>query len=60
MYPDCNLYLCQSCIHGSAVVECSTDALRVPGSIRTRNKYLYDLHLVVPGLAVCDCEFKCF
>ena len=21
--------------------------------------YLYDLHLVVPGLAVCVCEFKC-
>ena len=30
----------------------STTALRVAGSIPVRNKYSYDLHLVVPGLAV--------
>ena len=35
-----------------------TDALRVVVLITVRNKYLYDLHLVVPGLAVCVCEFK--
>ena len=36
------------------------DALRAAGSIPARNNYIYDLHLVVPGLAVCICEFKCF
>ena len=41
-----------------ALVECSTAALRVPGSVPSRNKHLYDLHLVVPGLAVCVFEFK--
>ena len=42
-----------------SVVECSSVALRVAGSIPARNKYLFDLNLVVAGLAVCVCEFKC-
>ena len=36
----------------------STTALRVTGSIPTRHKYLYDLQLVVPGVAVCVCDFS--
>ena len=39
----------------SAVAEESTGALRVAGSIPVRNKYLYDLEIVVPGLDVCVC-----
>ena len=35
--------------------ERSTVVLRVAGPIPARNKYL---HLVVPGRAVCVCEFK--
>ena len=35
------------------VVEQSTAALRVAGSIPARNKHLYALQIVVPGLAVC-------
>ena len=34
-----------------ALIERST-AARVAGSIAARNKYLYDLYLVLPGLAV--------
>ena len=41
------------------IVKHLTAVLRVKGSIPARNKYLYDLHLVVSGLAVCACEFKC-
>ena len=41
-----------------AVVERSTAALRVAGSIPARNQF-YGPHLVVPGLAICVCEFKC-
>ena len=41
-----------------SVVDHSTDALRVAGLMPRRNNYLYDLHLVVWGLAVCLCEFK--
>ena len=40
-------------------VEYSIAALRVAGSISTRTKYLHGLQVVVPGLAVCVCEFKC-
>ena len=32
-----------------------TAALRVAVSIPACNKYLYDLQVVVPGLAVCVC-----
>ena len=42
------------------VVEHSTAALHVASSIPALNKYLYDLHLVAPGLAVCVREFQCF
>ena len=44
---------------GGAMVDCSTAAVRVADSIPVRDKYLHGLHLVVPGLAVCVCEFKC-
>ena len=44
------------------MVERSSSALCVPGScvssILTRNKYLHDLHLVVPGLIVCVSDFS--
>ena len=35
------------------VVERPSAALGVAGSIPTRNKYLYGLQVVVPGLPVC-------
>ena len=38
-----------------SVAERVTVALRVGGSIPTRNKYLYGLQVVVPGLAVYVC-----
>ena len=34
------------------MVERSTTALRVASSIPARNKYLYDINLIVPGLLV--------
>ena len=37
-----------------------TGRLRVAGSIPRRNIYLYHLQIVVPGLAVCVCEFSVF
>ena len=42
-----------------AVIDQSTAVLCVASLIPTRNKYLYDLHVVVPGLAVCVYAFKC-
>ena len=42
-----------------AVVERSTAALFDAGSISAWNKYLYELHLVVTGLALCVFKFKC-
>ena len=36
------------------VIECSTAAQCVAGSIFARNKYLHNLCLVVPGLAICN------
>ena len=43
------------------VAKRSTVALSIAGSIPARNKfsYLSELHLVVPGLAVREYEFKC-
>ena len=43
-----------------AVAKRSTAALHVAGSIPTRNKYLYGLQIVVPGLGVCVRVFLCF
>ena len=44
-----------------AEVERRTAALRVAGSLSTRNKNLNGLQVVVPGLAVCVCvTFLCF
>ena len=40
-----------------AVAQRLSAALRVPGLISRRNKYLYSLQVVVPGLAVCVREF---
>ena len=37
----------------------STAALCVAGSIPVRNKYLYELQVVVPSLAVSVCDFLC-
>ena len=42
------------------VVERPTAELRVAGSIPGRNKYLYGLQVVAPGLAVCVCVFSIF
>ena len=51
----------QSCFVGmfGALVERSTAALRGGGSIAARNKYFNGRQVVVPGVAVCVCEFKC-
>ena len=35
-----------------------TAVLRVVGSIPARDKYLYDLQIVVLDLAVCVCDFS--
>ena len=43
-----------------AVIKRPTVALRGAGSIPERNKYLYGLQVVVPGLAVCVCDFSMF
>ena len=32
--------------------------MRVAGSIPALNKYLYNLQVVVPGLAVCACDIS--
>lgn len=43
-----------------AVVEQSTAASRVEGSIPERYKYLYGLQTVIPGLGVCACSYENF
>ena len=43
-----------------AVAERPTAALRVAGSIPAQNKDWYGLQVVVPGLAVCVCDFSMF
>ena len=43
-----------------AVVKRPTVALCVAGSIPARDKYLYGLQVVVPGLVVCACDFFMF
>ena len=43
-----------------AMAKRSAAVLRVTISIPAWNKYVYNLHLVVPDLAVCLCDFKCF
>ena len=40
-----------------AVVELLTYGLRVAGSIPAGKKYLNGLQVIVPGLAVCVCDF---
>ena len=42
------------------MVEQSTAALRVVGSIPALNKYLYGLQVVVLGLTVCVCDRSMF
>ena len=42
-----------------AVIERSTATLRVTGSIPARNKYLFDLQVVIPHLAVCVSSNVC-
>ena len=42
------------------VAERPTAALCVVGSNSARKKYLYGLQIVVPGLAVCICDFSMF
>ena len=43
-----------------AVLVRPTATLRVADSIPARNKYLYGLHAVVPGLAIYVCDFSMF
>ena len=57
-WPSRSLLICSRA--KGAVAERASSALRVVGSIPARNKYLYDLYLVAPGLAVCVCKFKYF
>ena len=44
----------------TAVVVRPSAALRVASSIPAWNKYLYDLHVLVPGVVVCICDFFMF
>ena len=43
-----------------AVAKRWTAVLLVAGSIPARNKYLYGLQVVVPGMAVCVCDVSMF
>lgn len=45
--------------HKVAVVVRSTTVSRIASSTPARNKYFYNLEVVVPGLSVCVCEFTC-
>ena len=40
------------------VAEGLAAVLHITGLIPARNKYLYDLQIVVPGLVICVGEFK--
>ena len=43
-----------------SMAEPLTTALCVPGLNPARNKYLYGLQVVVPGQAVCVCDFSVY
>ena len=53
-----NITITLGCIRFFSISMMTTAALCVAGTFPACNKYLYGLQVVVPGLAVCVCEFK--